>query len=279
MGKSLSPLRYPGGKYKIYNKVRNLIETNALGDKTYVEPFGGGFGVGLGLLCDDIIGSAVLNDIDKHIYNFWFSVLNHTESLLKRISDTPVSLAEREKQKGIYNDTSSDMVSDGYATLFLNRVNFSGVIKGGPIGGLSQKGTYKIDCRFNKGEIMKKIVQIALLKDRIRLYNYDASDLIAIHLQKSIYTSFINIDPPYVMKGRRLYTNYFKKKDHKNLANIVSKYLGETQWIITYDDCDLVRDIYKQYDIVGYDILHNAGRSVKGKEIVITNISRELFVW
>lgn len=37
MAKSLSPLRYPGGKSKIYDEVKALIETNALGNRTYVE--------------------------------------------------------------------------------------------------------------------------------------------------------------------------------------------------------------------------------------------------
>jgi hypothetical protein len=31
--------------------------------------------------------------------------------------------------------------------------------------------------------------------------------------------------------------------------------------------------------MVGYDILHNAGGSVKGKELVITNIIKDQFVW
>jgi len=37
MAKSPSPLRYPGGKSKIYDKVKTLIETNALGSGTYAE--------------------------------------------------------------------------------------------------------------------------------------------------------------------------------------------------------------------------------------------------
>lgn len=37
MAKSLSPLRYPGDKSKIYDKVKALIETYALGNRTYVE--------------------------------------------------------------------------------------------------------------------------------------------------------------------------------------------------------------------------------------------------
>ena len=279
MAKSLSPLRYPGGKSKIYVKVKNLIETNTLGDRTYVEPFAGGFGIGIGLLSDDIVQSVVLNDFDSHIYHFWYSVLHHTEALLKRITDIPITLEEREKQKAIYRDSSADQVSDGFATLFLNRVNFSGVINGGPIGGLTQNGAYKIDCRFNKSEIVKKIERIALLKNRIEIYNSDASELITVHLQDKISTSFFNIDPPYVKKGQRLYANYLKEEDHRSLERIITQHLGETRWIVTYDDCDLIRDIYKQYHITEYGIQHNAGGSTQGKEIVITNVPESSFAW
>lgn len=279
MAKSLSPLRYPGGKSKIYDKVKKLIEANTLGDRTYVEPFAGGFGIGIRLLCDDIVQSAVLNDFDSHIYHFWYSVLYQTEALLKKIADTPITLEEREKQKAVYRDSSADELSDGFATLFLNRVNFSGIIMGGPIGGLSQSGEYKIDCRFNKSEIVKKIERIAQLKKRIELYNCDASDLITVCLRDTICTSFFNIDPPYVKKGHKLYANYFKEKDHRNLARVINEHLGVTRWIVTYDDCDLIRGIYKQYHMLEYGIQHNAGGSVMGKEIVITNIPDSDFVW
>lgn len=278
MAKSLSPLRYPGGKSKIYDKVKTLIENNELENRTYVEPFAGGFGIGIGLLCDNFVQSAVLNDFDTHIYNFWFSVFHHTDELLKKITDTPITIEEREKQKNIYND-SVDVLSDGFATLYLNRVNFSGVIKGGPIGGLAQSGTYKIDCRFNKEEIRKKIESIALLKNRISLYNCDASELIKNKLGEIKNTSFFNIDPPYVIKGSRLYTNYFKEADHRSLEQVIREHLREIPWIITYDDCELIHDIYKQYSMTGYDIQHNAGGSVLGKEVIITNIPNGSFVW
>lgn len=279
MNKSLSPLRYPGGKYKIYDKVKNLIEINKLGDRSYVEPFAGGFGIGLGLLSDNVVQTAVLNDFDPHIYNFWNTILNHTNEFLQLMMDTPITIEERERQKEIFDDVHADQISDGYATFFLNRVNFSGVITGGPIGGFTQSGTYKLDCRFNKDEIKNKIKQIALLRDRIQLYNYDASELIAHHLQGRIQECFFNIDPPYVKKGHRLYTNFFKEENHRAFEKTIAEYLGNTYWIVTYDDCELIRDIYKNYYMVGYDILHNAGGSVKGKEVVITNISEHQFVW
>ncbi len=46
------------------------------------------------------------------------------------------------------------------------------------MGGIEQKGKYKIDCRFNKNEIIKRIRSIALQKDNIKLFNLDALELI-----------------------------------------------------------------------------------------------------
>ena len=279
MIKSLSPLRYPGGKSKIYKKVKNLIEIYGMGNKTYVEPFAGGFGIGIGLLSENIIQNAVLNDYDSHIYHFWYSLLNETDGMLRLINDTSITLEERENQKKTYKDKSADMLSDGFATLFLNRVNFSGIIKGGPIGGLSQSGKYKLDCRFDKKEVMRKIEGIALLKERIFLYNCDAGELISNYLKNTIKTYFFNIDPPYVEKGSQLYTNYFNESDHINLERVITKELKETPWIVTYDDCKLIHDIYSQYIIMDYKIQHNAGGSVIGRELVISNLPKDTFVW
>lgn len=280
MAKSLSPLRYPGGKSKIYEKVKNLIIANEYGNRMYVEPFAGGFGIGIGLLCEGLVPSVILNDFDSHIYNFWYSVLFDTESLLRLISDTPITIEEREIQKQNYKDTDADSLTDGFATLFLNRVNFSGVIKGGPIGGLDQSGTYKIDCRFNKEDIKSKIETIAQLKSKIKLYNKDAGYLIRMNLMKMKSPMFLNIDPPYVVKGNQLYTNFFTEVDHHNLQRVINKHLDENSpWIITYDDCPLVRDIYKRYHMQEYSIIHNAGGTVLGKEIIITNIPTDRFMW
>ena len=59
--------------------------------------------------------------------------------------------------------------------------------------------------------------------------------------------AFFNIDPPYVVKGSRLSTNYFEEADHRNLAAVIAEQLRDSPWIITYDDSELIRDIYNQY--------------------------------
>ena len=48
----------------------------------------------------------------------------------------------------------------GFATFYMNRTNRSGIIKGGVIGGLQQNGNWKLDARFNKDNLIKRISKI-----------------------------------------------------------------------------------------------------------------------
>lgn len=280
MSKAVSPLRYPGGKMKIYDKIRRLFELNDdFHNRTYVEPFAGGFGIGIKLLRDGMVNAAILNDYDRHIFNFWFSVINDTESLIKLITDTKISIDERTRQKEIYKDNNSEPLLDGFATLFLNRVNYSGVLKGGPIGGLNQVGKYPLDCRFNKSDIIQKIRNVAEIGGRITLLNNDASDLIINLAQDNGLNLFFNIDPPYVVKGSQLYTSFYRDADHRILAALIAERLHDMPWIITYDNCALIKEIYADFHMQEYELMHNAGGSVMGKEIVITNLRNTIFEW
>jgi len=101
-----------------------------------------------------------------------------------------------------------------------------------------------------------------------------------MNLMKMKAPMFLNIDPPYVVKGSQLYTNFFTEGDHLNLQRVIVKHLDAYYpWIITYDDCSLVRDLYRRFHMQEYGINHNAGGTVLGKEIVITNIPDDGFLW
>ena len=80
--KNISLLRYPSGKSQIYDYIRELITINNA--TTYIEPYMGGMGVALRLLFNNDVEKIMVNDFDKAIYAFWYSVLNHTEQLIKK---------------------------------------------------------------------------------------------------------------------------------------------------------------------------------------------------
>jgi DNA adenine methylase len=64
------------------------------------------------------------------------------------------------------------------------------------------------------------------------------------------------------------------------LQRVIVKHLDAAYpWIITYDDCSLVRDLYRQFHMQEYGINHNAGGTVLSKEIVITNIPADGLSW
>lgn len=279
MGKTVSPLRYPGGKTKIYNNIRQLIVANGFNDRIYVEPYAGGFGVGIALLEDNIIEQAIMNDFDIHVYHFWDAVLHQTNALINLIQNTPVTLDERLRQKEIYSNEESTPLLDGFSTLFLNRVNYSGVLFAGPLGGNSQSSAYPIGCRFNKDKIIERIQIVASFENRLRLYHRDACELIVDLVSQNPHNLFFNIDPPYVIKGKSLYSEYYTEENHRNLEQIIHENLQGIPWIVTYDDCDLVREIYQNYLIREYGIFHSAHNRVQRRELIITNIPEKHFSW
>lgn len=249
---SYSPVRYPGGKAKLYDYVKLLLNANDLIGETYIEPFAGGSGLALKLLMRNDVKRIIINDFDPAIYAFWYCVLNHTEELINKFETTPITLKEWDNQKKIYLDYPNNTVEYGFATFFLNRTNRSGVIKGGMIGGRSQDGEYTLDARFNKEDLINKILDISERKDQIILENMDAKEMLSSGFLKKYYKTFINFDPPYVVKGSQLYKNSFDEKDHRELYHYIKK--CKRKWIVTYDICPLTTELYKDFrhDILDY---------------------------
>lgn len=87
-----SPLRYPGGKTQLANYVRHLLEINNISG-TYIEPFAGGFGVGLDLLYSNSVDRVVLNDLDSSIYAIWFNILNYPEEFIDLINNIDINIS------------------------------------------------------------------------------------------------------------------------------------------------------------------------------------------
>ncbi|MGM0918100.1 MAG: DNA adenine methylase [Bacillota bacterium] len=261
-----SPLRYPGGKNKTYKYVQFLIKENNI--KTYIEPYCGGAAVALKLLIKGDVKRIMINDYDRSIYAMWYSVLNYTENFIKKIRDASFSLEEWEKQKKIQvNKYQVDLLELGFSTFYLNRTNHSGIINAGPIGGKQQTGTYKIDCRFNKETLINKINLIASFKTKIKLYNLDALDFIKNNIVKT-RNSLTFFDPPYFVKGKDLYTNFYEFPDHLELNDAIVRYMSKQKWILTYDVHDDIHNIYSGFEHFTYQLNYSAGNSKKGLEYI-----------
>lgn len=265
MPATYTPIRYPGGKSKLYPTVKKILDVNGLMGCAYAEAFAGGAGLAMKLLLKGDVSSVLINDLDRAVYCMWEAIVRSPEVICDFIDQCGPSVEEWFVYRDIYRNQSK--VSDlelAKAAFFLNRTNVSGIMKGGVIGGTEQRGAYKIDARFGKENLKHKIRNIASRSDSIKITNLDAEDFIAT---LSADNTFAYFDPPYVQKGPGLYKNSFDEEKHRSLAKRISS--CKCKWLVTYDKDDLIEGLYCDYDVSEIDIRYSAHVSKVGREKII----------
>lgn len=239
--KFYSPLRYPGGKTKLAPFIKALFYENRLVGCNYVEPFAGGAGVALSLLFDEYVSTITINDFDPSIYAFWHSVVHRTHDFCKAIESASLTVEMWRRQKRIQcKKDTEDLFGLGFSTFYLNRTNVSGIVKGGIIGGMGQKGKYSMKVRFNKTDLINRISRIGEYRDRIKVCNLDAIKL----LPKIEKGNFVYLDPPYVRKAKDLYMNYYSQDDHRRIAEFLYSKNLRFCWLLSYDQDELIERLY-----------------------------------
>ncbi|BCS56802.1 DNA methyltransferase [Adlercreutzia equolifaciens subsp. celatus] len=266
MPATYTPVRYPGGKSKIYPEFRAILERNGLIGASYAEVFAGGAGLAIKLLLRSDVSSIVINDYDRAVFCMWDAIVNNSDEMCSFVNDVDLDVKTWKKQREIYRKReTADPLELAKATFYLNRTNVSGILGGGLIGGLDQKGAYKMGARFTRDTLIKKIENIADRKDDIEVSQLDAEVFIDRYLQNK--GLFAYLDPPYVQKGPGLYRDSFDEAKHRSLA----KKLGncKSKWVVTYDKDILIDSIYDQYESTSIDIAYTANARTVGKEKII----------
>lgn len=269
MSKHKTPLRYPGGKQKLSPFILEIIEMNDLIGGHYVEPYAGGAGVAIELLLNGKVSCIHLNDSCKAVYSFWHSILNHPEEFCRRISRASLSVEEWRKQKFILANTQeNDSIDCGFAAFYMNRCNRSGILSAGIIGGIKQDGNWKMDARFPRNELIRRIEAIANRKKDIKIRNWDAERFIKEYIKRLPKDTLVYIDPPYFHKADRLYLNHYNPDDHKRIAHVIQEKITHT-WIVSYDDAPEIQDHYSHRRSFSYSLQYNAAKAYKGTELFI----------
>ena len=247
----------------------DIRKINGLNNRAIAEPFAGGAGASLALLYLEETSEIYINDADPAVHDFWWSLVNRPKPFLDKLMTTDVSIAEWHRQRDIYRKSGQvSRLRRGFSAFYLNRCNRSGIIiNGGPIGGIEQKGIWKLDARFNKTELLRRCKRVAEYRDRINVSCLDGIEFIdGLDLGNTLFF----IDPPYFVKGGMLYLNVLNDNYHLALSKRL-RAMNNAAWVLTYDDCPEIREMYSGWaSIRPFGLRYAAAERRSGKEILIT---------
>jgi len=275
--------RYPGGKNKsksqILDRVSSYFDNNRY-DIEYREPFFGAGSVGLSLLeSRSQIKNIWINDYDPAIAALWNAILFNPKDLSDMVDDFKPDVdkffAYKEELLKMGREVN-DVVSIGFKKLAIHQISYSGLgaMSGGPLGGKHQTSSYDISCRWSPSHIRKMIRDIHSLLSSKNLRYGKCTSFDFMDLMKQDGECFLYLDPPYYEKGPELYQYSFTLSDHYRLA----KSLKETSypWLLSYDDCEEIRKIYKWAEIKAIRFKYTIHKSRIKMELIIVP-SEKLF--
>lgn len=257
-----SPLRYPGGKTRACNILNKIIEQYFDINKfDYIlSPFFGGGSFEF-FMQNKYNLKIIANDKFQPLYNFWNTCKENKTSLCyelnKKLNTITKELFMEYRNKIIKHDNN---LEQAIMYFIINRCSFSGATLS---GGFSKEASNK---RFTKSSI-DKINSLNL--DNFSIENMDFTEFLLKHKSKK---NLIFLDPPYYLNNSTLYGkngNMHSNFNHIELHKIISK---KNNWILTYNNCDYIKKLYKKYTIIETNWSYGMNKSKKSSEIVIINI-------
>jgi DNA adenine methylase len=267
--KLYTPLRYPGGKARFAPLIAEVIKTSNLTGGHYLEPYAGGAGVALSPLVDNVVEHVHINDADPAIAAFWRVATKKTDQLVAMVGSEPITMEAWHYWRSVMlGQKSGSELERGFATLFMNRTNRSGILKGGVIGGKEQSGSYKINARFMRDELCSRLERIGNHTDGIHVYEEDAHHLLLRCHQFLPVQSLVYLDPPYYVKGSGLYRNFYQHDDHVRIAKLLGSARFRRPWVVSYDNAEEIKEMYAYAEPHAYGLNYTAQRRYTGSEVM-----------
>jgi DNA adenine methylase len=257
---NISPLRYPGGKTRACKIIDDIIlqHFDITCFDTILSPFFGGGSFEF-YLQNKYGLKLIVNDKFTPLYNFWKQVKVNKTILCEELRK--IKLVSKEQFTSYRNtimDLNDNILQQSIQYFIINRCSFSGSTLS---GGFSEEASSK---RFTPSSINK--IE-ALDFTHIEIYNNDFYDFI-INLTAS--KTLIFLDPPYYLESKsKLYGNngdMHEGFNHQLLFDILNT---KKNWIVTYNNCDYIRTLYKDYIIIDVNWSYGMNTSKTSSEIII----------
>ena len=257
---NISPLRYPGGKTRACKILDVILQENfnIKEFKNIISPFFGGGSFEF-YLQNKYNLNIIANDKFKPLYNFWNNCKYYNEELCLKLFDY-IDKIDKETftffKQNLLNET--DNLSEATMYFIINRCSFSGSTLS---GGFSLESSKK---RFTKSSI-EKIKKLNLNKFEIN--NFDFEEFIETNNETN---NLLFLDPPYYLeKKSKLYGNNGDMHENFNHEKLFHCLSTKKNWIMTYNNCDYIKNLYKNYKIIETSWNYGMNKTKKSSEIVI----------
>ena len=135
----------------------------------------------------------------------------------------------------------------------------------GPVGGYAQAGKWRLDARFDREKQASTVRALAPFRSHITMSRLDALDFLSHSLKDDRALTYL--DPPYYVKGSKLYRNAYAHDDHVAVKDAVQLY-RDSKWVVSYDAVAPILDIYSDFDPILYSLNYSAGAVGSGREVI-----------
>jgi DNA adenine methylase len=257
-------LRFPGAKTKLLPLLRPYVDRLVDGQNSFHDVFIGSGAVLLDTARRHPSLKLYANDADAGLIAFWKIVGGKSvEAFCERILSTKPTVKLYENILALKPTKPEDIAFRFY---FLNRTSFSGLWRGGPIGGYTQRSEWKVAEEWRAQKSVRDIVEAnRLLRGRLSLSCASGTKYVAANSNRPMF-----LDPPY-FSGDRLYPEKMTFAEHLELSRLLRR---TRSWVLTLDDNPAVRQLYAWACIhvvpARYNLDTLRPRRAAAQELVIT---------
>jgi len=213
------------------------------------------------------------SDLCSPLVRFWLNVKSNNSQLVERLLEIRSALKSAAEVKEFYDKIKviqpKDSLSAAIIFFVQNRCSFSGSTESGGFSKSAAMDRFTVSAieRIENLESVLSDVLIAPADYRTALEVFTPHSLCG---NPEDYFAFL--DPPYITPETGLYGkngDLHKKFDHEQLAAEVSKL--NCKWLLTIDDCETARRLYKDFFIEEWDLQYSANKSKIGRELFVSN--------
>ena len=257
----------------------------------YIEVFGGGGWVLFGKPPDKKC-MEVYNDYNSNLANLFYCVKNRTGAFLRELGFLPIcsrdeftvirnfldkrefdtrfleeelELTERYLPPPEYYEIRELLLDNAEVTDVKRAAAFFKLIRYSYGSGCTSFGCQPFDVRKCFDAIWQASRRLA---DTV----VENKDFEALIRQYDRDSAFFYCDPPYFQTEGH-YEVVFRKEDHQRLRDTLTGCKGK--WMVSYNDCEFIRELYKGYEITAVSRLNNLAQRYEGgcefPEVLVTN--------